>query len=64
MFLGPLSPRESREHQPQVLHDRRGGMAGKLNDPKTEKRPLRYNNNAGTAGLGDACEADLGGYCP
>ena len=34
-----LSPRESREHQPQGLHDRRGGMAGKLNDPKAKKTP-------------------------
>ena len=59
-----LSPRESREHQPQGLHNRRGGMVGKLNDPKAEKKPLRCDWNAVTARLGDACEADLSGYFP
>ena len=59
-----LSPRESREHQPQGLHNRRGGMVGKLNDPKAKKKSLRCDWNAVTARLGDACETDLSGYFP
>ena len=59
-----LSPRESREHQPQGPHNRRDGRGSELNDHEANKKPLRCNSNAFTASPRDACEDDLSRYFP
>ena len=56
-----LSPRESREHQPQGLHDGRDGSASELCDLEANKKPLICDSNAVTARPGDACETGLSG---